>query len=118
MKNTPNSKNTSIPDETMPLSILVARMTWVLIGPIVLILTGIGIITSASGWLTKIDAFYGFMVILILFARWVEFGTGRAMTLTGELVTNDQFRRYMIVLPLTAAIGWIIANSLGNHILK
>jgi hypothetical protein len=54
----------------------------------------------------------------MLLGRWVEHRSGTALTARGDIATDEHFRRYMITLPAGAAGLWIVANVLGNHVLK
>ena len=56
------------------------------------------------------------VVAAMVFGRWVEQRSGQGVTMSGELSTWEDFRRYAIlVLPLLAIALWIVANVLGNH---
>lgn len=94
-----------------------ARVTWTLVGPLVLILLTIGIITSGTGWLTWLDATFGLVVALMIAGRWVEQRSGRAQTATGGPSTMANYRRYVVGLVPFALIVWVIANLVGNHCL-
>jgi len=106
------------PREISSLGVLGARLTWVLAGPLALIGITYGIVSSGTGWLTGLDAAFGIVVVLMLLGRWVEQRAGTTTTLTGEPATPEQFKRYMTLLPPLAAAVWIVANVLGNHVLK
>lgn len=99
------------------LAVLGARLTWVLLGPAVLLLTTLGIVANGTGWLTGLDAFYGVVVGLMLLGRWVEYRSGTATSVTGEATTEAEFRQYMALTPVAAAAVWIAANTIGNHVL-
>jgi hypothetical protein len=100
------------------LSVLGARLTWSILGPVVLLGIAWGIVSQGTGWLTGLDATFGIIVALMLLGRWVEHRSGAATTLTGERTTPEQFKRYVTRLPLLAAAVWIVANVVGNYVLK
>ncbi len=100
------------------LAVLGARLTWVFVGPLVLLGITWGIVSQGTGWLTRLDAAFGIVVGLMLVGRWVEHRSGTATTLTGTPATPEQFRRYMIRLPSLACAVWVVANIVGNHLLK
>jgi hypothetical protein len=106
------------PREIASISVLGARATWVLAGPLALAGITYGIVSRGTGWLTGLDAAFGAVVVLMLLARRVEFRSGSATSLTGEPATPAAYRCYMTLLPVLAAAVWIVANVLGNHILK
>ncbi len=97
--------------------ILGARITWILVGPLLTAAVTYAIVVSGRGWLTGWDALYAGLVALMILGRWVEFRSGTATTATGEPATVEHARRYTRVVVPTAACVWIAANVLGNHVL-
>lgn len=106
------------PGEITSFKVLGARLTWILIGPLVLIGITYGVVTKGAGWLTGLDAAFVVVVGLMLLGRWVEQRSGTATTLTGEAATPAQLKRYMTTLTAVAAVVWVVANIVGNHVLK
>jgi hypothetical protein len=117
MKPNPESASPK-PGEITSLSVLGARITWILAGPLVLLGMTYGIVSGGTGWLTSLDAGFAVVVGLMLLARWVEQRSGTATTLTGQPATPEQLRRYVTILIPAAAAVWVIANVVGNHVLK
>jgi hypothetical protein len=115
--------NLESPDQTTSkpitsFSVLGARLTWVLLGPLALLGITWGIVSQGTGWFTGLDVAFGIVMILMLLGRWVEHRSGTATTLTGEPATPVQFKRYMTLLPPVAVAVWIVANVVGNHVFK
>jgi len=106
------------PGEINSVAVLGARLTWVMLGPAALLLITWGIVSRGSGWLTVLDAAFGVVVGLMVLGRWVEQRSGVATTVTGEPATPEHLKRYMTILIPATAAAWIIANVLGNHVLK
>lgn len=104
-------------DEIRSMWVLGARVTWVLFGPMVLMLICLGIISRGNGWLTVLDAAFAVVAALMILGRWVEYRSGTATTVTGQPATAAQYHRYMAGLPVAAVILWVAANVLGNHVL-
>ena len=100
------------------LAVLGARLTWILLGPLALLGITWGIVSQGTGWFTGLDAAFGVVVGLMLLGRWVEHRSGSATTLAGDPATPEQFKRYMALLPPLAAGVWIVANVVGNYVLK
>jgi hypothetical protein len=98
--------------------VLGARLTWIMLGPLALLGITWGIVSQGTGWFTGLDAAFGIVVVLMLLGRWVEHRSGTGTTLTGEPTTPEQFKRYITVLPPLAVAGWIVANVVGNYVLK
>ncbi len=97
--------------------ILGARITWILVGPLLAAAVVYAIIVNGRGWLTGWDALFAGLVALMVVGRWAEFRSGAATTATGEPATVEHTRRYTRVL-VPAAVGvWVAANVLGNHVL-
>lgn len=111
------SPNTE-PGEITSLWVLGARLTWISVGPVVLLGIAYGIVSKGTGWLTGLDAAFAIVAGLMLLGRWVEQRSGAATTATGKPATAEQFKRYVtILIPVVVAI-WIIANYVGNHVLR
>ena len=117
MKSHTESTITKSPQPISSVWVLGARITWVALGPAALLFTTYGIIANGTGWLTGLDAFFGVVVGLMLLGRWVDHRSGSSTTLMGEPATDQQFRKYLAMLPPLAASLWIAANALGNHVL-
>ncbi|MBI5862919.1 MAG: hypothetical protein HZB38_00110 [Planctomycetes bacterium] len=100
------------------LTVLGARVTWVFLGPLVMLLATAGIVVTGSGWLTGLDALFGIIVVLMLLGRWIDHRRGTDATTYGDPATPGQFRRYMTILPIVAAGLWAAANLVGNHLLS
>jgi hypothetical protein len=100
------------------LSVLGARLTWIFLGPLALLGITWGIVSQGTGWFTGLDAAFGVVVGLMLLGRWVEHRSGCATTLAGDPATPEQLKRYMTLLPPLAAGVWIVANVVGNYVLK
>jgi hypothetical protein len=104
-------------EEITSLSAIFARVFWMMIGPLSLVLLAFTIVQIGSGWLTWADGGYLGVLVGMLYARWSEFHKGRAMTTAGQRATPAHLRRYM---QQAASLGlgmWIVANVLGNHVL-
>jgi hypothetical protein len=106
------------PGEITSFGVLVARLTWVLAGPLALIGFVYGIVSSGAGWLTGLDVGFAIVVLLMLLGRWVDQRSGTATTVTGEPATPAQLRRYVTILIPGAAVVWVVANVVGNHVLN
>lgn len=118
----PDSRSAStasnVPRPIDSLWVLGARLTWVFLGPAALFFLAAGIVNAGTGWFTALDGLFALVVGAMLLGRWVERRSGSATTVAGEASTPDQFRRYMTGLPIAAAGVWIVANVLGNHLLR
>lgn len=96
-------------------SSVLARVCWMMIGPMVLALLAFHIVSAGSGWFTPAD--FAFLAVLggTVLARWVEHRGGHAQTATGEPATADHLRRYVLGAMLLGLGAWSLANLLGNH---
>jgi divalent metal cation (Fe/Co/Zn/Cd) transporter len=89
-----------------------------MLGPVVLLCTTWGILSQHTGWFTRLDAVFAVAVGLMVLGRWVEQRSGTATTLTGKPATLEQCKRYTAILLSSAAVVWVVANLIGNHLLK
>lgn len=103
--------------EVTSCSVLLARCFWFFVGPAILVLLAVGIVSSGSGWVTALDVAFFLVLSLMLAGRWFEFQSGQAMTGTGAVASWADFRRYVLLLTPLAASVWMAANLLGNHLL-
>lgn len=110
------SSQENVPEITS-VTVLAARVTWILLGPMVAGLIAVGIATRGGGWLTLLDGLFAAAVAWIILGRWFDQRRGSAMLTTGERATDRQFRRYLAVLLAVAGAAWLAANVLGNHVL-
>jgi hypothetical protein len=105
-------------DDSTSLSDVVARIFWMMVGPLSLALLAFTIIRIGSGWLTWADL--GYMAVLagMLVARWLEFRGGHPRTTDGQPATPIHLRRYIqSAVPLALGM-WVVANVIGNHMLN
>lgn len=96
---------------------LLARLVWVILGPMALLLLAAGIVTQGSGWLTWLDAAFLIVLGLMMLCRGLDQRSGASTTLTGEPATAEQYRRYVMILPIVGVVVWAGANLVGNHVL-
>ncbi len=99
------------------IGLLFARLAWMLLGPLLLLVLLYWTVSTGRGWLTTWDGVYWVVVVGMVACRWIEIKSGSALTATGEPATPAHFRRYAEVLLVAAAVAWIAANLIGNHLL-
>lgn len=93
-----------------------ARLFWMMLGPLVLLLLALSIVSQGRSWLTTTDFIFLGCVLLLPLARWYEFHAGEPRTSTGDPATERDLRRYMAGA-LAVGVGiWIGANVLGIHV--
>ena len=100
-----------------PLLLLLGRVFWIILGPLLLLILVVGSFHRGNGWLTAADV--AFLAILggLILARWYEFQGGNPTTNMGEPATWSHFRRYVqVTIPLGLGV-WIVANVIENHLL-
>lgn len=102
-----NTKGTSF-------GVAVARVFWMMIGPLALAVLGLNVAMKGGGWLTATDSAYLIVLGLVLASRWLEYRSGKGQTAEGKPLTEAGLRRYLL---LTASVGlavWVGANLIGN----
>ncbi|MBI1852968.1 MAG: hypothetical protein HYR85_21715 [Planctomycetes bacterium] len=102
------------PEAITNFSVLFAKVSWALLGPLVLGGIAVAIATRPRGWFTWIDAAFAAGVFLVLAARTVDQHAGTATTAAGRRATTVDFRRFCIVLTAGAAVAWIAAHLIGG----
>lgn len=103
--------------EISSVGVLLARLLWLLIGPIALVMLLYAIVSRGGGWLTPWDVAYLLLVPVVMCARWAEQRSGAATTATGEPALPEHLRRYVRVLAPLALLLWVEANVVANHVL-
>jgi hypothetical protein len=103
-------------DRTTPGYAGFARLYWMFLGPMLLLLTAIAVANDGGGgWIApKSLAFLG-LLALMLACRWAEFHAGDARTAEGEPATPAHLRRYLIVAALIGSAVWIAANFVAAN---
>jgi len=103
--------------EAVSLGGIIARLCWMMLGPLALVALAYGIVKSGEGWFTGADlAFLGVLAVTML-ARWLEFRGGHAETADGEPATPAHLRRYLTGAALIGLGTWTIANLIANRLL-
>lgn len=100
---------------TTSFPVALARVFWMMVGPMALVVLLIGILTKGSGWFTLTD--FAFFTVLggMLLARVIEFRGGNPLTDLGEPATPAHLRRYVIATLVVGLGVWVLANLIGNH---
>jgi hypothetical protein len=93
-----------------------ARLFWMMLGPLVLLLLALSIVSQGRSWLTVTDFVFLACVLLLPLARWYEFRAGEPRTSTGDPATERDLRRYAAGALVIGAGIWIGANVLGVHV--
>ena len=98
-------------------AVLVARLTWMLAGPLALFVLAYHIGTAGTGWVTAAN--FGYFLILggMLLARWYEYRSGQGQTAEGGAMTSADLRTYLIGATAVGVGVWVAANVVGNHLL-
>jgi len=99
-------------------SVLFGRLMWFMIGPAILMGTTYGIVTRGSGWVSGLNATYLITVALMVLGRWNEQRSGCATLADGKPATWEHYRRYVRYLLPIVGIVWLVANVVGNHVLR
>lgn len=86
---------------------VLGRLTWMLFGPFVAVLTLISLLTRKPVGLASLDGIYFCALGAMLVGRYVEFRNGRAVTGTGTLATHEDLRRYLWVAGTVGAFLWL-----------
>lgn len=114
---TENTEEMSAPKPIDSIWVLGARLTWISLGPLLLIIATTAIVSQGQGWTTFVDGVFAVAVGLMILGRWVEMRSGSATTADGQPAHWGHFRRYVQVLLPFALSVWVVANIVGNHVL-
>ena len=94
------------------------RLFWMMVGPMALVMTTYFIVTSGTGWTTTADFLFFIILGGMILGKWLEFRGGSPETSTGEPATAADLRRYILMVVIAGPAVWIVANILGNYVLR
>lgn len=100
-----------------PGSVGLARLFWMLIGPMILTLLALSIASRGESWFTAFDLIFLACLCLLPLARWYEFQAGNPRTSTGEAASGRDLRGYRMFALFIGLAVWVSANVLGIYVL-
>jgi hypothetical protein len=100
---------------TTPILPLFARLTWMFVGPMALLLFTFAIVSKGGGWLTGFDIGFGIVLAFMLTSRWLALRAGHPEKATGEPATPRDLHRYVLVTATIGVVTWTVANLWGNY---
>lgn len=95
-------------------SATLARLVWMMLGPILLSLLALLITQERSRWLSFPSAAYITALGGTMLGRWIEFRLGNPLTSTGEPATGKHLRAYLLMTTILGLSAWIVANLLAS----
>ena len=101
-----------------PLGVVFGRLFWMMVGPLALVLTTYFIVTSGAGWTTMADFLFFIILGGMILGKWLEFRGGSPETSTGERATAADLHRYILMVVTAGPAVWVVANILGNYVLR
>jgi hypothetical protein len=96
------------------LAAALGRLTWMVLGPMALLLTAFTVASTGNGWLTPWDFGYFAVLTVMLLGRCLEFREGNPQTADGQPATMSHLRRYLLVAGAIGLVVWVAANLIGN----
>src|SRR5687768_6843773 len=97
---------------------LFTLVIWLFIGPVGMLLTLMSIVQRGTGWTTGHDALFFAFLASSIGARWIDYVNGDPVTSGGEGGSPGAARRYTIWVVSLGVVSWIVANLIGNHVLR
>lgn len=91
-----------------------ARIYWMMAGPLLLFLLILSIAEGTAGWFTAQDVAFLLALAALMFARWFEFHGGDPRNAVGEPIAPTQLRKYLVGALTIGAALWIVANLVGQ----
>jgi hypothetical protein len=95
------------------LRILAVHLTWLILGPVALLVSLLSIVDAGGDWISALDIVFWVIVALMIFARWADQKSGQGTTSEGEPSTWKDFQKYIIILPIFAVGAWLMAKAFG-----
>jgi hypothetical protein len=100
--------------EYTPIGSLIARMYWLVIGHITVLLLGIAIYTNQLHYQLIFNILYVIAAVLCPVARFVDIKYYKGTTTEGEPSTMAHWRRYSIFVAAYAAPLWIAVQVISR----
>jgi hypothetical protein len=97
------------PQQTTSFRVAFSRLTWIILGPLAAIVSGIGLFMRGPGLWSAGDALFFAALTAMLLGRWAEFRSGEALSATGEPVTWPEVRRYLFGVVALGLAVWALA---------
>ena len=97
----------------MPGYAVFARIFWMFLGPMILVIVTINIVSQQGGWITASNRTFFAVLGVMLLARWAEFHAGNPRTTDGEPATPAHLKRYVLGVLAMGVATWVIANAIG-----
>lgn len=94
---------------------ILARIYWLIGGPMVLVVTSGVIVSQGGGWLTAADVVFLVALAGIVAAKWIEFQGGGAKRSDGVLATREDLIRFSATAPAVGLLVWAAANLAGRY---
>jgi hypothetical protein len=92
-----------------------ARLYWMFLGPMLLLLVAVSLVKGGGDWLSPQSLAFVGMFVFLLVCRWAEFHAGGATTAEGEPATAAHLRRYLLVATLIGSVIWVAANLVAAY---
>jgi hypothetical protein len=92
--------------------VVMARLVWMFIGPLVLLGLAYAMASEQRGWLAAQSIAFIVILGLVVVCRWAD-----PLTSDGEPTTREHLRRYALRTFLAGGFAWALANLAGNHLL-
>jgi small-conductance mechanosensitive channel len=99
--------------QTTSIGAVVARVFWMMLGPLMLLVMAFTIAKNGNGWLSGVSIGYLGVLAATILARWLEFRDGAALTSDGQPMTTQLLRRFVVLAAVVGLAVWVVANVLG-----
>lgn len=105
-----NSNHPTKPSQSTPVGVVVARVLWMLIGPLSLTSVAITITETFQGWFAVRSILFLTALAVTMVARWLD-----PETSDGDPTTLRQRQRTATFTLIAGLIGWATANIIGSN---
>lgn len=103
--------------KTTPAYAVLARITWMMIGPLAIAMAAYRVWSSGGGWVTATNQAYFIALAITLLGRVLEFCGGNPQRATGEPATSSDLRTYIAGVIVVGLLLWLTVNVLGTYAL-
>jgi hypothetical protein len=100
------------------IAIFFARLSWMIFGPLMLLLLLSAIWRSTEGGIAGADFAYFGIVAAMIACRFYEFRSGEALTARGDPMTSAVMARYALIVAVLGFVAYAGVKALANGILN
>ena len=95
-----------------PRTAVIGGLLWMVAGPMILFMSTVSLVFTASGFWTAADGCYAAGLGAMFAGRWLEFRSGAAETADGKPASAHDIHRYSLLLGGCGVLVWLTVSAI------